>query len=106
MAIYAVGDIHGCYDELRQLLDQLSFDPTSDELWAVGDLINRGPKSLHVLEYLYGLGDHCRVVLGNHDLSFLLWMGQNKRPYDTFFSAIMQSKNADKLCHWVSMVMV
>ncbi|MDQ6962886.1 MAG: symmetrical bis(5'-nucleosyl)-tetraphosphatase [Mariprofundaceae bacterium] len=101
MAVYAVGDIHGCYDELRQLLDLISFDPNTDQLWAVGDLINRGPKSCQVLRYLYDLGDACHCVLGNHDLSFLLWSANKNRPHDAFFSPIMQSKDADKLCHWL-----
>ena len=49
MAIYAVGDIQGCCDEFEVLLEQLDFDPARDRLWLVGDLVNRGPRSLDVL---------------------------------------------------------
>ena len=55
MAIYAIGDIQGCYDPFRQLLDEICFDPANDTLWLVGDLVNRGPKSLKVLRFVKSL---------------------------------------------------
>ena len=42
MAIYAIGDIQGCYDPLQRLLEHIQFDPVHDQLWLVGDLVNRG----------------------------------------------------------------
>jgi len=79
MAVYAVGDIQGCYKPLRKLLKKVSFDPQRDQLWCVGDLVNRGPESLEVLRYLKSLGDACICVLGNHDLHLLEHAAGGKR---------------------------
>ncbi|MCL4409110.1 symmetrical bis(5'-nucleosyl)-tetraphosphatase [Aliidiomarina haloalkalitolerans] len=71
MARYIVGDIHGCLQPLQQLLDKVGFCPRADELWAVGDLIGRGPEAQATLEFLAELGTSFRCVLGNHDLHAL-----------------------------------
>ncbi|MDP2379775.1 MAG: metallophosphoesterase, partial [Pseudohongiella sp.] len=55
MATYVIGDIQGCYKPLRRLLKSVNFNPGADLLWCVGDLINRGPKSLDTLRYLRDL---------------------------------------------------
>lgn len=52
MATYVMSDIHGCYDEFIALLEKIAFNHQHDQLYLVGDLINRGPKSLAVMEYL------------------------------------------------------
>ena len=70
MAVYAVGDVQGCWRELEALLHKVQFQD-SDELWLAGDLINRGPDSLKVLRELRKFGAKTRIVLGNHDLHFL-----------------------------------
>lgn len=68
MARYAIGDIQGCYHSLMQLLDRLDFKSGIDQLWLVGDVINRGTGSLQVLRWLYQHRHDVQIVLGNHDL--------------------------------------
>ena len=71
MRNYVVGDIQGCYKGLLKLLVKAGFRPHKDKLWAVGDLVARGPDSLATMEYLYDLGPHFETVLGNHDLHLI-----------------------------------
>lgn len=71
MAIYAVGDIHGCAQPFWRLLDALDFSPSRDRLWCVGDAVNRGAESLAVLRWLHAHEGCVTLVLGNHDLHLL-----------------------------------
>jgi len=79
MAHYFVGDIQGCFDELQLLLNKVDFNPSKDQLWAVGDLVARGPGSLETLRYFKQLEGSARVVLGNHDLHLLAVHAKIKR---------------------------
>ena len=102
MATYAIGDIQGCYNELRQLLDQLQFNTDRDQLWFTGDLVNRGPDSLDTLKYIKALGDNAITVLGNHDLHLLATAYDHRRPgrRDTL-DAILDSPQCDDLMQWL-----
>ncbi|MGE8386251.1 MAG: metallophosphoesterase, partial [Pseudomonas putida] len=71
MATYAVGDLQGCLQPLKCLLDRVGFNPAVDRLWLVGDLVNRGPESLETLRFLYSIRQSLVCVLGNHDLHLL-----------------------------------
>jgi len=102
MAVYAVGDVQGCYDELCRLLDKLKFEPGRDTLWLVGDLVNRGPKSLKVLRFVRRLGDSAVTVLGNHDLHLLAAaeFPRQRRSKDTL-SKIYKAKDHPELLYWL-----
>jgi bis(5'-nucleosyl)-tetraphosphatase (symmetrical) len=71
VARYAIGDIQGCKASLDRLLALIAFSPSRDQLWLVGDLVNRGPRSLDVLRWARELGGVVTCVLGNHDLHLL-----------------------------------
>jgi bis(5'-nucleosyl)-tetraphosphatase (symmetrical) len=99
MATYAIGDVQGCATQLAQLVERLRFNPQSDRLWFVGDLVNRGPDSLGVLRFIRSLGHSARVVLGNHDL-FLLAVSEGVvalRPKDTIGDVLKTDDRRDLL---------
>ncbi len=103
MSRHAIGDVQGCYDELRALLDRIGFSADRDRLWFVGDLVNRGPKSLEALRLVRSLGDNAVVVLGNHDLHLLAVAigGRRARPSDTL-EAILSASDREKLLEWLA----
>ena len=102
MANYAIGDIQGCYNEFKALLELIQFNPDSDKVYLVGDLVNRGPMSLEVLRYVKQLSSAIVPVLGNHDLHLLAcWAGFAKaREMDTL-EPILQALDVDDLMHWL-----
>ncbi|MBL8484150.1 MAG: symmetrical bis(5'-nucleosyl)-tetraphosphatase [Rhodocyclaceae bacterium] len=102
MSDYAVGDLQGCFDPLRRLLDRIDFDPARDRLFCVGDLVNRGPQSLEVLRFLHGLGDAARVVLGNHDLTLVMAQyGHGKRSKSDTFHHVLDAPDGAELIAWL-----
>ncbi len=102
MAIYAIGDIQGCFDDLLRLLDYIKFEPKEDQLWFVGDLVNRGPKSLETVRFVKSLGDSAITVLGNHDLHLLATACHQRLPRkkDTL-SQFLQASDCDELLYWL-----
>lgn len=102
MAIYAVGDIQGCHAELVQLLDAIRFDATTDKLWLVGDLVNRGPGSLEILRLVKSLGESAITVLGNHDLHLLaVAEGVADLHRTDTLDEILGAPDRDELLHWL-----
>ena len=102
MGRYAVGDLQGCLAPLQCLLDQVSFNPQRDQLWLVGDLINRGPDSLDTLRYLYNIKESLHITLGNHDLHCIaLARGTTERGRHPTLQALLNAPDCDELMHWL-----
>ena len=70
---YVIGDLHGCFGALNQLLEVLDFDETQDKIWLTGDLVARGEHSLATLREVKRLSDigALTTVLGNHDITLI-----------------------------------
>lgn len=102
MAVYAIGDVQGCFIPLLVLLKRLHFDRTRDQLWFTGDLVNRGPQSLEVLRFVKALEDRAVTVLGNHDLHLLAVAHGRRRlkPKDTF-TDVLAAPDCDDLLAWL-----
>ena len=102
MATYAIGDVQGCFTELRALLEKVRFDQTKDQALFVGDLVNRGPQSLETLRYVRSLGNAARIVLGNHDLHFLAlhYCHATPRRSDTL-AELLQASDVAELADWL-----
>ncbi len=102
MATYAIGDIQGCYHAFQALLARIRFNAKTDQLWLVGDLINRGSGSLEVLRWCYEHRDSLRVVLGNHDLHALVVANGIVAAHrsDTL-DALLVAEDRDILFHWL-----
>ena len=102
MTRYAIGDLQGCLQPLRCLLDEVSFDARRDQLWLVGDLINRGPASLETLRFIKQLGDCTRIVLGNHDLHFLaVAFGAATAGKSDTLEPVLAADDCDQLVQWL-----
>ena len=102
MATYAIGDLQGCYDPLRRLLDYISFDPAADRVWLVGDLVNRGPASLEVLRFVKSLGAAATVVLGNHDLHLVMQAaGYGRASKEDTLAEVLGATDRDELLTWL-----
>lgn len=103
MARIAIGDLQGCLAELQALLKDIRFSADRDQLWFVGDLVNRGPDSLAVLRLVRALGANARVVLGNHDLHLLAvaFGSRRKLREDDTLEAILSAADRHALLEWL-----
>lgn len=102
MALYMIGDIQGCDRSLSQLLQHIGFSPSRDTLYALGDLVNRGPDSLATLERLRELGSSAQCLLGNHDLHLLAvgLVGAKQKRNDTL-QDVLQAAQCRSLLEWL-----
>lgn len=62
---YLVSDIHGCFDQYRALLEKIQFSD-EDELYVLGDVVDRGPEPIKVLRDMMER-PNVIFILGNHD---------------------------------------
>ena len=90
MADYLIGDVQGCFDPLQALLKKIKFSTDKDQLFFLGDVVNRGDKSLATLRFIKDLGANARMVLGNHDFHLLACTLSDRKPSpkDTFVDII------------------
>lgn len=100
MAIYAIGDVQGCYDALLLLLKKTGYKPDHDQLWFAGDLVNRGPKSLDTLRFVKQHASAC--VLGNHDLHLLAGTAREKfRRKKDSLDEVFDAPDREELIDWL-----
>ncbi|MBF0613736.1 MAG: symmetrical bis(5'-nucleosyl)-tetraphosphatase [Magnetococcales bacterium] len=102
MAVYAIGDVHGCLSELRMLLKEIAFQPGRDRLWFVGDIINRGPDSLGTLRLVRDLGDRAVTLMGNHELRAVSGLsGCPDRAFSKQMGFVQQAEDRAELYAWL-----
>jgi bis(5'-nucleosyl)-tetraphosphatase (symmetrical) len=100
--IYLVGDLQGCCDAFERLLDKIGFSPSRDQVYLLGDLVNRGPASLATLQRLQGLGNAAHCLLGNHDLHLLASAaGVRRASAGDTFGDILTSPQRETLLDWL-----
>ena len=102
MSVYAIGDIQGCYKQFCKLIAKIEFNPDSDHLYLVGDLVNRGPDSLSMIKFVMRHRECVSLVLGNHELHLLAVLDgvKNLRPSDNF-QAILTCSDSTQIKHWL-----
>jgi serine/threonine protein phosphatase 1 len=66
--VAVIGDVHGCFYTLKQLVDKVRNKYSSIEIFCVGDLVDRGNHSFEVIEYF--IAENIKFTLGNHDFMF------------------------------------
>jgi len=98
MSTYVIGDVHGCFDQFINLLKKIDYDSQEDKIILTGDLVNRGPESLAVLNYC--MADHnITTVLGNHDLYLLYLMIINQGKGE--LKKVVEAENNKQIFEWL-----
>ena len=99
MKTYAIGDVHGCFDTLEQLLQQI---PNKSRLVFIGDIVNRGPKSLETIRTVMRMGDRAECLLGNHELHLLaVYAGQRAMSPEDTISEILNAPDCEDIIQWL-----
>ncbi len=100
MSTFVIGDVQGCFQTLEALLEKLPFESSRDQIWLLGDLVNRGPQSLEVLRWAKST-KNVNAILGNHDLWLLACaQGASPRSGDTI-DPILRAKDRADLVEWL-----
>ncbi|WP_286716630.1 symmetrical bis(5'-nucleosyl)-tetraphosphatase [Acinetobacter sp. UBA2581] len=101
---YVIGDVQGCFEALKALLKEISFDPDQDFIWFAGDLVARGENSLGALRFIKKLVDNgvAATVLGNHDLTLLAYARGIKPIKDKDnVRDVIDAIDSDELIDWI-----
>lgn len=102
MTTYAIGDLQGCHTQLLVLLDKIELVSPNAQLIFVGDIVNRGPKSLATLRQVRALKHRARIVLGNHDLNLLAVASGLRKPHNSdTLDDILAADDRDELITWL-----
>ena len=102
MALYMIGDVQGCSDALQRLLDVISYSPSRDTVYLLGDLVNRGPDSAGVLRLLMTYGASAQCLLGNHDLHLMATaFGARKPSRKDKLKGILEAPDRAAMLSWL-----
>lgn len=95
-----IGDVHGCIDELNELIQVLSYDKNKDRIILLGDLIDRGPDSVGVVRLARTLDLEC--VRGNHEHKFLKWYRSQGSSNDVYHSRSHYNEFSDEDVNYIA----
>jgi bis(5'-nucleosyl)-tetraphosphatase (symmetrical) len=102
MALYLIGDVRGCDEDLGNLLRHIDFSPSRDRLVVLGNLVSKGPSSLAVVRRLQALGESAQCLLGANDLYALAVAGgvRPASPHDNL-DELLETPDAPALLEWM-----
>ncbi len=77
MSTYVIGDIHGCYDDMKGLLSQINVRE-KDTVIFLGDYIDRGNQNLEMLHFMENVPENYILLRGNHEEEFIAYVNMIK----------------------------